>query len=131
MFGYKNGKSSGKIFGSDSKYLTSEPDITVIGLGTNDSGTDDSVLSENVTDMLTTVRQKYPNTKIVWVYGMMWYTKESVIKSAVESFNLTDKNTFYCSLPRNNDGGGSHPTAAGHTAAAKVLAEYIEETVLN
>ena len=119
-----------RFFGNDSGYLESEPDITVIGLGTNDSGTSDDALSKNVTNMLKTVRQKYPNTKIVWVYGIMWKSKESAIKSAVESFNSTDGNTFYCDLPRNNDGGASHPSAEGHTAAAEVLAKYITETVL-
>ncbi len=100
-----------------------KPEIVVINVGTNDGS------SPSATDqrrMLTTVREKNPNATIIWAYGMINHTALSQIKSVVDSFAATDKNTYFVTLPQYNDGTDSwHTGPAGHAAAADTLANFI------
>lgn len=99
------------------------PEIVVINVGTND-GSNPSATDQQ--RMLTTVRQKNPNATIIWAYGMINHTALNQIKTVVENFAKTDKNTYFVTLPQSNDGTDNwHTGPAGHAAAAKVLSEYI------
>ena len=116
------------------------PDITVIGLGTNDQSQIEKELRtpdeqiQLVRTILQNVRSKYPDTKIVWVYGLMLTaledTYDHLISKTVEEFAQTDCNTYYCRLPRNNGGNGSHSSPEGHSIAGKVLSDFINKTII-
>lgn len=117
-------------------------DIVVINLGTNDksvifegtdAATENGIAAEQaaVTAMLEAVRAKYPAAKIVWTYGMMGNAFADYIRPAVEAYAQSNADIYYCELPANTSGGGNHPTEAGHAAAAKVLTNFINDTVLS
>ena len=123
-----------------------EPDVVVIALGANDTPayiTKDEnnktvpadnidVLKQGITNMLTMVRSKNPNAKIVWVYGMMEVRINSVYEETVKAFAETDGNTYYTMINRNDcNGQGGHPTPEGHTANAKELISFLENGILN
>ena len=112
-----------------------EPDLVIVALGTNDTPTYNTnnvpndnvdVLKQGIKDMLTLVREKNPNAKILWAYGMMATNISSVYKEAVEEFNATDGNTYYTMISRNDcTGSGGHPTPNGHTLNAKEYINFI------
>lgn len=109
-------------------------DIVVIGLGTNDNTDGDAdkqaTLKADVTTMLKNARTAYPNAKIVWIYGMMIAVDNDTIKEAVDEFNATDGNVYYFDgFTANQEGGAGHPDAEAHTAAAGVLATYIDSLI--
>lgn len=126
-------------------YENNQADIVVINLGTNDKwviwddGDNDSTTAATgptelgianekaaIIAMLDAVRAKYgADTKIVWVYGMMGNSLADNIQPVVEEYAANDANVYYCELPANTLGGGSHPTEAGHAAAAAILAQHI------
>lgn len=116
-------------------------DIVVINLGTNDSG-----ILRNMTDeqkkehFLTAARELVQfiidkngsDTKIVFAFGMMTNPNifdEAYIELAAE---LQENNiyAFYCRLPTDRTGLSDHPTIAGDTDAARVLADFISDNIL-
>ncbi|MCI8554542.1 MAG: SGNH/GDSL hydrolase family protein [Clostridiales bacterium] len=113
-----------------------KPDIVVLNLGTNDSGStddDQSLLSdetflEKAQAFLLHLRQVYPDAHIVWALGMMGFggnermrrlTEEAVARRHQEG----DKKVSFLPLPENREGGNTHPTVEGHEKAAAVLCE--------
>ena len=118
------------------KYLNeTEPDIVVIGLGTNDQIQLEKKLRTTeqqislVKTTLENVRKKYCNAKIVWVYGLMLDALEEkydrLISRPVREFADIDGNTYFYMLPKNNNGNGCHPSAEGHKIAGELLASCI------
>ncbi|MBQ3088840.1 MAG: DUF4886 domain-containing protein [Clostridia bacterium] len=122
-----------------------EPDVVVIALGANDTpaymAKDENgktipaenidVLKQGITDMLTMVRSKNPNAKIVWVYGMMEVRLASVYENTVKEFAETDGNTYYTLISRHDcNGQGGHPTPDGHTANAADIVDFLKTNVL-
>lgn len=112
-------------------------DIVVINLGTNDKSvvyeggseaTDAGITAEKnaIFDMLDMTRSNHPDAKIVWCYGMMGTPLGEYIEAAITEYAQSDAGVYYCELPANTNGGGNHPDEVGHTAAAKVLASFIE-----
>jgi hypothetical protein len=102
-------------------------DIVVINLGTNDNNQLSNTQMQNAaTAMLELVKQKNPDAKIVWAYGLMGDGKSAQIKAALEAAGGEAAGYYYCSLPYNGDGGGAHPSVEGHKAAADVLTNFIK-----
>lgn len=100
-----------------------KPEVIVINVGTNDGSTPSATDQKR---MLTTVRAKNPNAKIVWAYGMINHTALDQIKKVVDDFAKTDGNTYFVTLPQYNDGTDNwHTGPQGHAAAAEVLSSYI------
>ena len=104
---------------------------------------------------LNIVREKNPNAKIVWVYGMMFTGDSSysnVIKEVMADLGGAEKGYFSCELPYDygedytyTDKDGKtitvpsvskkphyvhHPLKEGHEAAAKVLTEFLKTEVI-
>ena len=72
------------------------------------------------------------DTKIVFAFGMMTNPNifdEAYIELAAE---LQENNiyAFYCRLPTDRTGLSDHPTIAGDTDAARVLADFISDNIL-
>ena len=122
-----------------------EPDVVVIALGANDTpeymAKDENgktipaenidVLKQGITDMLTMVRSKNPNAKIVWLYGMCEVRLASVYESTVKAFAETDGNTYYTMISRKTCAGdGGHPTPEDHTANAADIVDFLKTNVL-
>lgn len=110
---------------------TSHPDIIVVNLGQNDTGTyadNQAAFAEMVTERLEYLRRLHPNAAIIWVNGMMSTTLMPAIAQAVTDFD--DPLVFSLCLPTNTDGQYSHPSVSGHINAAAVLTEYISKTVI-
>lgn len=116
------------------------PDIVVIGLGTNDQSQLEKKLRTPeqqitlVNTMLQNVRKKYGNAKILWVYGLMLTALEDkydrLISKPVSEFAKLDGNTYFYMLPKNNDGNGGHASPEGHRKAGELLADYISQNLI-
>ena len=108
-----------------------QADIVVVNLGTNDfsgfnySATATAQIKSNIEQLLKLIREKNPNAKIVWAYGAMGSTGQKIIKQVLESLGGEKSGYYYCDLPQNQEGGHSHPSIAGHEAAAVVMADYL------
>ncbi len=109
-----------------------QPDIVVIGLGTNDhreyesKGFTDEQMTEAAVKLLKNVRQERPNAKIVWHYGILNNFLNKEIKKAVEEMGGAAKGFYYCETERRQDGGGWHPSKENHQAASEELVEFIK-----
>lgn len=104
-----------------------QPDVVVIGLGTNDTPYAVWKQEEYIQacrDFLTTVREKNPNAYIVWVYGMMNNDLAALIQTAVSEQN--DAKLSYLSLPCDQSGGWGHPDLAAQKEYAAILTEYLQ-----
>ena len=152
-------KNPWKSMAADSLYdFNGGSDIVVINLGTNDrwSGpVSDGDFKNGMNYFLNIVREKNPNAKIVWVYGMMFTGDRSysnVIKEVMADLGGAEKGYFSCELPydygedytyTDKDGKTitvpsvskgphfySHPVKEGHEAAAKVLTEFLKTEVI-
>ena len=152
-------KNPWKSMAADSLYdFNGGSDIVVINLGTNDrwSGpVSDGDFKNGMNYFLNIVREKNPNAKIVWVYGMMFTGDRSysnVIKEVMADLGGAEKGYFSCELPYDygedytyTDKDGKtitvpsvskkphyvhHPLKEGHEAAAKVLTEFLKTEVI-
>lgn len=112
-----------------------EPDIVIIGLGTNDAtlyngygytGTlTEQDLANNINSMLTVVRNQHQDATILWVYGQMTGAFKDVYKETVNEF---DDNTYYVHASCNDLGGiNGHPTAAGQENITEQVIKFIED----
>ncbi|WP_026527142.1 GDSL-type esterase/lipase family protein [Butyrivibrio sp. VCD2006] len=144
------------------------PDFVVINLGTNDVGAysenghesakamkfenkhvldengaipseDVEVLRKGAIDFITHIREKRPNAKILWVYGMLLQNSEvldkqmpEILSGAVDDYVKAsgDENVWYFQLPvtlEGEFGAKFHPGLPAHKKAAEALAEKITE----
>lgn len=110
------------------------PDVVVINAGTNDvgGGIADGIITEGAINFILSVRNQYPNAKIVWFYGMMMYGYVDAIKKAVETVNLTDKDVYFltCDSIFNREGetgAVGHPNELGQRRGADALIAKIAE----
>ena len=116
-----------------------QPELVIIALGTNDTpkyltngvaNENIGILKQGITNMLTLVREKNPNAKILWAYGMMDVRISNVYKETVETFNQTDGNTYYTMINRNDcTGAAGHPTPEGHTKNAQEYINFIDNNI--
>ncbi len=138
-----------------------QPDVVVINLGTNDEGAfhqppfihpetgepfqhrlrkDGSYHPEDIKDIrkaqiqfLADIRKRYPDTIIIWCYGMIGYPFSEVLQKGVEQYKAEyeDKNAYYLKLPEMTEdtvGSRMHPGPACHKSASEVLTSFIKET---
>ena len=105
-----------------------DTDFVVINLGTNDAGVagyGTQQFAQDYLSLLNDMSAAYPRAKFVLCYGMMGttYFIELGIRQTIEEFS---GEAYYCRLPSNLLGAGSHPTVEGHRAAAKTLTEFLK-----
>lgn len=114
-------------------------DVVVINLGTNDSGArykntanviPESQIIDGMENLISIVKEKNPDAKIVWVTGMMGKTFEISTKLLIKKLGGAEKGYYFCVLPQGTSGGGGHPDESQHAAAAEVLTEFLKEDVL-
>jgi len=109
---------------------TRTPDIIVVNLGTNDNskGSTNAELLEKVPGLINQLRTTYDkDVPIVWVHGMMGDGKWAVIEWILNSeFDGEADQIYALALPKNSQGGGSHPGGEAHISAAEALAAFIK-----
>lgn len=126
--------------GSQEKYdFSSFPaDYVVINLGTNDftalNGTFDmdrlDALTHAVSDFISTVRKNQPNAAILWAYGVLGDSLESVISDGVADYirETNDHKVYYLPLePIDEEDFGSreHPGRTAHEKLATAISNRI------
>ncbi len=107
-------------------------DVVIIALGTNDTANSDGADYEvKARELLALVREKNPNSHIIWAYGMMTTSRDNILKQVVqEANNNGDSKVYYHGLTlqtaiENGVGGGGHPGMACHIYNSKTLANLI------
>ncbi len=104
------------------------PDVVIIALGTNDyrfanEGRTDFFI-EKAKDFLSSARDRYPQARILWIYGQMLNQYDAQLEAMVRSFG--DPNMDYLTVPKNVSGGFGHPDAQGHRQYADLIRRWIE-----
>ena len=113
-----------------------QPDVVVIALGTNDMSkyaSEGKTLDDVKTgfaDLLTLVRQKNPNAKIVWAYGMMTNSANTLIDEVITAAGGASEGYYSVKLTTNTAGGNEHPYYTAHETMAQELSDFISKTVL-
>lgn len=118
---------------NETKYDYSyQPDVLIMGVGSNDLGEDimqtfgttiDDFCDE-VKTFASSIREKYPDTYILWNYGTYLnndYAEE--YQAAIES--LGDDNMGFVKYPQMVGGKDGHPNYIQHVRMAKMLSENI------
>lgn len=138
-------------------FLSWQPDVVVINLGTNDDGAFHNEECENknllkmqgteldeedrlkvrnaCVDFLKTVRKNNPDALMVWAFGMLECKIAVTIKEAVEIYKKeqSDEQALFVELPPVTDetvGSRFHPGRKAHKKAAKVIVQTIKKEVL-
>ncbi len=112
-----------------------KPDVIIINLGTNDSiayrsdktNYSQASFAENIKILLDLVREKNPDSEIIWIYGSMLTENEAWIQAPVEEYAKTDSKVHYVSVRGNTKGYGDHPDFDGHTNVAKTMSQAISD----
>ena len=110
-------------------------DIVVINLGTNDHGRfNDGEITEReyidtAKDLMTFIKLKNPNAKIVWAYGMATNPSAGALTMAVNEMGGADAGYYFCKLPGNIAGEKGHPVVESHRNAANVLIQFMKDNL--
>jgi|GEM_PF-694508 len=113
-----------------------QPDVIVIALGTNDIAmeTEKGITVEQrlagYQELLDLVRAKNPNSKIVWIYGMMKDDDNARIPAIIEENGGAAAGLYSLELVTNTAGAGWHPSAAGQQKFADDLVAFLNSDVL-
>ncbi len=112
--------------------FTRQPDVVVIALGTNDiaNQTDAALRKVGYQELLDLVRSKNPNSKIVWIYGMMKDDDNTMIAELIEENGGAAEGLYSLELVTNTAGAGWHPSAAGQQKFADDLVAFLNSDVL-
>lgn len=117
-------------------YLPSKiPDLIIINAGTNDETLEANAeeFAEKAEALIASLRQLYAQkVPIIWTCNMMQDGMYSSIQKAVLALGGESESLYLCSLNRNNEGGGGHPSVAGHQDATSILYQFIvDKNILN
>ena len=107
------------------------PDAVVINLGTNDYNGNAGAekFANSVRSFIADVRSRYGNdVPIVWAYGMM---NDGYKDSIISVVNELGGENYYLGFTQNNDGPGSHPSAAALQQYGVELADYLTGLLAN
>ena len=122
---------------TETKYdFARQPDVIVVCLGTNDmatygniAGNTVDVVKKGFADLLTMLREYNPNSKIVWIYGMMTANANTHIKEALSNAGGVEKGFYGFELPA--EPTARHPKLSTQYRYTALLADYIENVVLD
>lgn len=109
-----------------------QPDVLVMGVGSNDLG--EAIMSQFGTTMddfcnvvvetAKEIRAKYPNTYILWCYGT--YLNNSNAQQYADAVaSVGDDNMGFIEFPQMVGGKDGHPNYVQHERIAKILSENI------
>jgi len=103
-------------------------DLVIINLGTNDYSKSITAekFKEDAKAFITSIKQKNNNPSIVWVYNMMNDGHATAIKQTIFEMGGEGAGLYTLSLVRDRNGGGNHPSLAGHNTAASTLTAFIK-----
>jgi lysophospholipase L1-like esterase len=108
------------------------PGVVVVNAGTNDvaGAIGDREFTEKSVEFLNSIRSKYPEAHIVWVYGMMNDKYVSAIKEAIKELNKTDKKVHFLYVESINQlpgetGANGHPNTRANMRVSKLLVKKI------
>lgn len=109
-------------------------DVVVINLGTNDhsqmiGATAETELMAKAKELLEFVRQKNPNAKIIWAYGMATNPAQGLLKKTVADMGGAQAGYYFCDLPGNIAGEKGHPVVESHQNAANVLIQFMKDNL--
>ncbi len=112
-------------------FAAREPDVVVLALGTNDNSNQSNAAlrKEGMEEMLTLVREKNPNAKIVWIYNMMTGGVNDQVQDIVREFGGAEKGYYCVRLTTSTSGGGWHPSLEGQQKFADELADFITKNL--
>lgn len=110
-----------------------KPDVIVLGLGTNDCWTwtadrgnlTDAQKVSGFKQMLTHLRDRNPDSKIVWVYGMMSSAADEYILQAISEMGGAGNEYYSLGLTKNTAGGRGHPNLAVQSEYAADVSAFI------
>lgn len=111
------------------------PDLIVVNLGTNDAWM--SVTADKFTEaarkFLINLRETYPDSKILWCFGMMGNYYDGHLSKLIEEFNTEYGNAYFLVLEtvsvfsEEEGGANGHPNVLAHQKRAISLREKIAE----
>lgn len=126
-----------KLNGNSAAYsFARQPDVVVLGLGTNDFNTYQSKgftltqVQQGFAKTLQMVREKNPKAKIVWIYNMMTGGLNEQIKTVIAQAGGAEKGYYSVQLTRGNSGWNGHSSAAQHQVLASELTAFLKSEVL-
>lgn len=112
------------------------PDVMVLHCGTNDEpgGTTDEEMLREGNILLDKIRKVYPNTKIIWMYGMMNSKFKTTLKKLIDERRRIDKNVYYLPLEKisrekNEVGAVGHPNVNASVKVSKKLSKFITKII--
>ncbi len=120
--------------GVDCDFSRYVPEVVVIALGTNDDGHGNPAdeFCANGTKMVQFIRQQYPDTIIVWTYGVMGAQSYTVyVRDMIESLRAQgDEKVFFLEIaPSTGEEAPcaqhGHPGQKTHVRMAQELVEFI------
>lgn len=141
--GYTTARLRNLFNDSSWDFAANHKDIVVINLGTNDFGyaakpapSEIEGFTDVCNGLIDDVRAAYgEDTYIIWAYGMMFDKDKDFLDELTGTYRTEngDEKVLFCDLSaaKNNDGNSSHPSQAGHDAAAKLLIKFIEENCVS
>ncbi len=108
------------------------PDAVVINLGTNDGfgGASDEEFGKGVGNLISLVRERYPQANILWVYGMMSLVYANVLKSVISEIKLADNKVDLLLVDCINGnpseiGANGHPNINASKRVSEILSEKL------
>ncbi|MBP5311815.1 MAG: hypothetical protein J6112_03155 [Clostridia bacterium] len=108
-------------------------DVVVINLGTNDAafyGVGQVTLAkveQGIRDFLDLVKEKNPDAKILWAYGMMDTFLCPYIEKAINEKGGEAAGYYFLRLTSNGEGGNGHPSLQAHINNADTLKNKLIE----
>lgn len=107
------------------------PDYVIINLGTNDSANQatKAEFQDAVRALVAQVRGEdgyNAQVPIIWTDGLMGAHVQSWVAEVFTELGGVDAGLHLVVFQQDLNGGGTHPTVAGHEAAATVLADFIQ-----
>ena len=129
-----NYKQEDMVNGVDCDFSKFVPEVVVIALGTNDIGQNNPADTFKINSMrlIEFIREQYPDSVIVWTYGVMGgVSYKTVISEMIETVNKKgDKNVYFLPLDsvQENElpiGQHGHPGIKTHERMAEKLSDFI------
>ncbi len=112
-----------------------KPDITVINLSSNDFdkleeyGKTENDLKAGAVKLSRIVRSHYPDTAVVWAYGMIGQQMCGVLSDAVKELGGESEGFYFLKMESDSSGGGGHPALGGHSRNAERLYEFLKYVI--